>query len=119
MSDFSVPLNRVGVVRLRPLDVKGDVTLNQMGVIYWNLGVGSDAYFNLVVSADGLSAEIHPVDEGSGSFHVEMSSIGEATVTVTRTVEITANASDPGVSGEYPRFIGVDVEVVHSVGSLI
>lgn len=114
MADYSIPLNRVGVIKASLLDISGQPTPKQIPTIWWMLGSGSSSYFTLVVAADGLSAEVHPVAVGSGSITIELN------VSPTRqqniTIDITSNASDTGPSGNDPRFIGTQLSVVHNVG---
>jgi len=74
----------------------------------------------VVVSADGKSAEIHPVATGTGDISVSGGSLGEPSIpTQSRSVEITSNASDPGDSGTYPKFTGIKYSIVHPAGRLV
>lgn len=120
MADFTVPLNRVGVVRAVPIDSEGEPTSKQMDNYDWSLFIGSDSYFELVVAADGLSAEIRPIAEGSGGIAFAPTRVGDFSfVTQSRTVEIIANASDSGESGNDPKFAGLKCSIVHPAGRLI
>jgi hypothetical protein len=115
MADITVPLNRVGVIRLRQIDIAGSETQNQASQVEWIVAAGSVGYFSLVVSADGLTAEIHPLAEGSGHCAVTLTddiSIGQKSYYV----DIVANTSDPGPVGNSVRFVGAEFAVVKSIG---
>lgn len=116
MTDFTVPLNRIGVVRADLIDITGAKTNVQPPHIYWYITGGGSSYFSLVVAADGLSAEIHPIAVGSASLQIE--ALDGYDVLQTRTVEIVANASDSLASGADPKFIGTNLSIVHNVGAL-
>lgn len=119
MADFSIPLNRVGVVRASLIDLAGEETPIQMDTLQWSITGGGASYYDLVVAADGLSAEIHPIAEGSGSVRIDVSRLGEASVSQVRTVEIVANSSDPAADGPYPKFIGTKLSIVRNDGELV
>lgn len=120
MADYEVPLNRVGVVKATLVDLSGEETPIQMDTLQWSVnGGGGSSYFDLVVAADGLSVEIHPLATGSGSVTISVGSLGEPSVAQTRTVEIVSNSSEPPATGAYPRFIGTNIAIVRNNGALV
>jgi hypothetical protein len=117
MANFTVPLNRIGVLKMHQVDIAGDPTSQQAESAAWSLGVGASSYFSLVVSADGLTAEIHPIAEGTGTIIFRLSD--DVTLSAQDyDVQITANSSDPGPSGNHVRFVGASLSVVQAISSL-
>ena len=119
MSDYQVPINKSAIIRLSLIDRSGDVTSRRMTIIDWSLGSGSENYFSISVSSDGLSIEVKPLAVGSGRI---VSTInpgpGLPSVVCERTLEIVdETSSDPQV-GEIPAFAGTKMSIVTVVGRL-
>lgn len=119
--NIELPLNRVAVIDLYPIGSDGEITDRQITFSDWLQSSGSDSYFSMVISADGMTGEIHPIATGNGSIQVSLNQGAGDTPSPLRTIAITVvpDVSSESPVGEYAYLIGTPYRIVAKVGRII